>query len=440
MSTRRTKQFIILGSDILLFFLALWVSVSLRSGTFLSITEYERYIPLFLVVGSIYIILQYIVGAYDTYAQLAHLRQLRSACMSAATTFLLSTVFFYLLPSKSISPKTILLLTILFAITGSYVLRILLYTISKHTSFEETIGIIGRPDHPDIKELALVLQTHQDLSINWIESSPTAAHLTNVQTIAFHSEFFSSEPIKKLLYTHAVGTKKIITFSELYEAVCNKIPTGSLTTDWFITHVQAESIIYERIKTLFDYLFGVLLGMILVMTIIPIGLLITLTSKGPLFIKQTRIGKGGRHFLLYKFRTMYALAPDGSAETDGAVFSTKGDARITPVGRVLRKTRLDELPQVINVLRREISIIGPRPERPEIVSEIIETAPYFSARTLVMPGITGWAAVHQHYTDTTESTIEKLQYDLYYIKYRSLWNDIKILLLTIRAIIHLKGQ
>ena len=137
---------------------------------------------------------------------------------------------------------------------------------------------------------------------------------------------------------------------------------------------------------------------------------------------------------------MYVLNDDGSAETHGAQFATKNDKRITPIGKFLRKSRLDELPQCLNLLKKEITLIGPRPERPEIVNELTKRMPFYSLRHVVKPGLTSWAVIHQNYTDTMETSLKKLQYDLYYIKNRSFLLDISILLRTINIIFRMKGQ
>ncbi|MFA4831687.1 MAG: sugar transferase, partial [Patescibacteria group bacterium] len=138
--------------------------------------------------------------------------------------------------------------------------------------------------------------------------------------------------------------------------------------------------------------------------------------------------------------SMYALSDDGSAELNGAQFAKKKDARATPIGKLLRRTRLDELPQILNLLKRDITLIGPRPERPEIVSQLTGRMPYYPLRHIVRPGLTGWAVLHQNYTDTLETSLQKLQYDLYYIKNRSSLLDLSILLRTINVIVRMRGQ
>ncbi|OGH88889.1 MAG: hypothetical protein A2507_03310 [Candidatus Magasanikbacteria bacterium RIFOXYD12_FULL_33_17] len=137
---------------------------------------------------------------------------------------------------------------------------------------------------------------------------------------------------------------------------------------------------------------------------------------------------------------MYSLSKDGSAEIHGAEFAQKNDKRITSIGKILRKTRLDELPQVINLIKGEITVIGPRPERPEISADLEKQMPYYNIRNVIKPGITGWAQTQQHYTANLETSLQKFQYDLFYIKNRSILLDISILLKTVNVVLRAMGQ
>lgn len=159
-------------------------------------------------------------------------------------------------------------------------------------------------------------------------------------------------------------------------------------------------------------------------------------SPGPLFFWQTRVGRGGRPFRLVKFRTM---VPDAEKES-GAVWACDNDSRVTPVGRFLRKTRLDELPQVWNVLRGEMSLIGPRPERPEFVADLVRQVPYYQARHAVRPGITGWAQVRYRYGDSVQDAQTKLEYDLYYIKHQGFYLEASILVKTAAVMLGFRGR
>jgi sugar transferase (PEP-CTERM system associated) len=177
------------------------------------------------------------------------------------------------------------------------------------------------------------------------------------------------------------------------------------------------------------------LGLLIFLPFFPfVVLAVKLSSKGPLFFLQPRVGMGGRIFDVIKFRTMVT-----NAEADGAKWATKNDPRVTPVGRFMRKTRIDEVPQLWNVLRGDMGFVGPRPERPEFVKWLTEELPFYYLRTLIRPGLTGWAQVRYGYGATLAETKEKLEYDLYYIKHMSLGLDLLIMFETVKTILRRRG-
>ncbi len=184
---------------------------------------------------------------------------------------------------------------------------------------------------------------------------------------------------------------------------------------------------YSKSKRVLD-LVGALLISVLALPVLAVAaLLVKLTSRGPVFYSQTRVGRGGRPFTIWKVRSMYHNCEPYS----GAQWSQSGDPRVMPVGRILRRTHLDELPQLWNVLKGDMSLIGPRPERPEFVPQLELALPYYRDRLLVLPGVTGLAQIHFG-PDTDLASVErKLMFDLYYIKHLSLWGDLRILLATI---------
>jgi len=183
--------------------------------------------------------------------------------------------------------------------------------------------------------------------------------------------------------------------------------------------------------TLYSIVIALMLTIIFSPVMLIVAILVKLTSRGPIFHRQTRVGLNDSEFTVYKFRSMYA---DAEART-GPVWATKDDPRITPVGRWLRRLRLDEIPQLLNVLKGEMSLVGPRPERPEFVSSLSEKIPYYSYRHCVKPGITGWAQINYKYGDTLEDTIIKLEYDLYYIKNLALSLDTFIMFHTMKVML-----
>jgi sugar transferase (PEP-CTERM system associated) len=222
-----------------------------------------------------------------------------------------------------------------------------------------------------------------------------------------------------------------------YEKVCGRVCLKELRPSQLIYSGELGP---RRASIFYQTVMNLLMAAVAVVVAIPLMLLIALAvrlaSKGPALYRQVRVGMDGLPFTLYKFRSMRA---DAEAAT-GAVWASKDDPRVTPVGRILRKLRIDEIPQLFNVLKGEMSIVGPRPERPEFVQALSEKIPYYRQRHCVRPGITGWAQVNYKYGDTLEDTIEKLEYDLYYIKNMSPSLDFYIIFLTIKATLLSRGS
>ena len=191
-----------------------------------------------------------------------------------------------------------------------------------------------------------------------------------------------------------------------------------------------------KVKRIIDYTFAILIFLISLPITIIISIAIKMESKGPIFYKQERSGLNGKPFKVYKFRSMVQDAEKGT----GPMWSTKGDSRITKVGKFIRKVRIDEIPQVINILRGEMSLVGPRPERPFFVEKLSKEIPLYKRRLAVRPGLTGWAQVKHKYDETIEDVKMKLKYDLFYIENMSLRMDFKIIFRTVFVVLFGKGH
>jgi exopolysaccharide biosynthesis polyprenyl glycosylphosphotransferase len=232
---------------------------------------------------------------------------------------------------------------------------------------------------------------------------------------------------------------EIVRMQTVYEELLGRVPIFHLEVDWILRNLIETSrvnVFYLLAKRLMDLLVG-LMGLMLMGVVFPLIALANLLESGrPIFYTQTRSGLGDRTYGLLKFRTMRQ-----DAEKDGVPqWTAKNDQRVTRVGRVLRKTHLDELPQCVNILRGEMSIVGPRPERPELIALFQKNVPFYRARLLVKPGLTGWAQVHQDYAANVDETNLKLEYDLYYIKHRSLLLDLITILRTPATVLGLRGR
>ena len=227
-------------------------------------------------------------------------------------------------------------------------------------------------------------------------------------------------------------------YTQVYEELTYRIPVQHVEKDFYRYFPFSRSnqnklyLFFNRILDLFFSILGLLFGLVLSPFFI-IGNL--LANHGPLFYSQIRVGKNGENFKIYKLRSMII-----NAEKHGAQFAKAKDRRVTKFGRFLRRSRFDEIPQFINVIKGEMSVIGPRPERPEFVEDLKETIPFYEVRHLVKPGVTGWAQVNAKYGSSEEDSLEKLQYDLYYIKHRSLFLDITIIIKSFCTIVFFRGQ
>lgn len=243
---------------------------------------------------------------------------------------------------------------------------------------------------------------------------------------------------KAILDCREMGTP-FTTMESLYERLMSRVPlepAQSQLSAVFRMSQSATNRFYLMLRRLIDILVS-LIGCLLMIMLLPLVWLINqICSPGPLFYRQERLGKSGKRFTLTKFRSMVV---DAERDT-GPVWASGADKRVTTLGRILRNTRLDELPQFWNVLKGEMSLIGPRPERPEFVSQLTLQIPFYRARHAVKPGITGWAQVKHNYGASFEDARVKLQYDLYYIKYQGPYLDLLILLRTIQVVLQSKGR
>jgi exopolysaccharide biosynthesis polyprenyl glycosylphosphotransferase len=242
---------------------------------------------------------------------------------------------------------------------------------------------------------------------------------------------------KRLVECQANGVR-VNWMPEFYERLYQRIPIEHIDPSWAFYMMQNRPV-FNRFelgfKRLFDLLLLILALPVLLLVILPIALAIKLESKGPAFYRQLRCGRAGELFTIYKFRTMVV-----DAEIDGkARWATKDDPRITRMGRLLRKSRLDELPQLLNVLRGDMTIVGPRPERPEFVEQLEAEIPFYRTRLVVKPGITGWAQINYDYGNTIGDALMKLQYDFFYVRHWSIWMDLYILFRTAGVVLQLKG-
>ncbi|NLH48851.1 MAG: TIGR03013 family PEP-CTERM/XrtA system glycosyltransferase [Myxococcales bacterium] len=404
----------------------------------------------FLVMFVVIKVCFYYFDIYEISLHISFREFFSNLLSSFIAVILILTVIYYFYPPAKAGDYMVSLIAPL-SIFATILYRFLWNEFSKESSFTQRVVVLGtgRASQAVLEDVLRYSHSGYDV-VGVIDEQKTdredllgfpilgyAKQLPNLfdekpidSIIVALDEQRGNLPTEELMGLKLAGVRIVdnVTFHELFSG---KIILESLRPSWFVfTDGFKISRLRLFIKRVFDFLVA-LLGLILASPIILIiGLLIKLTSRGPILYRQERVGKGGRTFQLLKFRSMYT---DAEARS-GPVWAAMNDTRVTPVGRFIRRFRVDEIPQMWNVIAGSMSFVGPRPERPFFVKQLAAAIPYYHQRHVVKPGITGWAQVRYPYGASVEDSREKLQLDLYYIKHTNLGFDLKILFTTLRVL------
>lgn len=437
----QVKSLIIFFGDCLIFISSLYLTLIIRYRDEID-QKFLEHIPHFLLIFFLFIIIFYINGLYDL--RLANnFRKLKLLSVNSILIgALLSVLYFYLNVSAEVAPKTNLAIFLILYLCLFILWRYLIFSWIKANASRNKIAIIGSNDKTEklINELknnpgpgyacAVVIRNLEELQTLALKIKEH-----EIRTIVLVDDLGGSERLRDLLFGLLPEKINFFTYPDFYELLSNKIPVEAINQEWFLNNLkEGQRSYYNFSKRIIEMLISAIL-LIITLPLWPfIILAIKLNSKGPIFFKQTRLGRQSQKFKIYKFRTMTVKDNDLSP-------TKENDQRITKVGKFLRKTRLDELPQFLNIFNGEMSFVGPRPERPKIVAELEKEIPFYKTRLLVKPGLTGWNQISGHYHSANSSdSLKKLQYDLYYIKNRSLYLDLVITLKTIAIVLGAKGR
>ena len=305
---------------------------------------------------------------------------------------------------------------------------------------ERTLGrrrvlVVGSSD---VAEVAAAAHRGRSMAFEVLgdEPAPAIAGLTEIVTvhrpdlIVLADDQTSPAALDRLLEI-AHGRFRVAGLTSFYEYALGCVPLTHITPMWFMSLLHVRQRPHSRwLKRAFDIAVATTVLLIFA-PLLPLIALAVRSTPGPIVYRQMRLGEGGRRFTIYKFRTMV----DGAERPGEAVWATDADPRTTPVGAFLRRTHLDELPQLINVLKGDMSMVGPRPERPEFIAMLEESIPFWSRRLLIKPGMTGWAQVHCGYASDAAAAHEKLAYDFWYLRHRNLAVDLAVLVQTLRVVL-----
>lgn len=443
-SLNRREPIILFLGDLLAFSLALFLALAVRYGRVPSMSLVEGHVAPFVTLFLIWTVVFFIAGLYEKHTLVFKGKLPVLIFNTQVVNSLLAVLFFYLIPLFGIAPKTILLIHLVISFILVVVWRVMLVPRFGFRHRERAI-LIGAG--AEMKELREEVNGNERYNLAFISS----VDLDHIAGIAFQEEVVEkvySESVTSIvidlkheqavkilpsLYNLIFSNVRFLDMHKVYEEVFDRIPLSLVGYSWFLENISFSShTVYDTLKRSMDIVIGGVLGLISLVVYPFVILAIKIEGNGPVFIVQDRVGQGNRMIKLWKFRSMRG--------SDGGVWLSHEDARVTRVGRFLRRSRIDELPQLWNVVRGDISLIGPRPDIVDLGKKLAQELPYYTVRNLIKPGLSGWAQLKQDLPpQSIAETRLRLAYDLYYLKNRSFILDLIIAIKTIKVLLLRKG-
>ena len=430
----RAKAFLLLLSDIFVLYLSLFLMLLLRYHADLQDPIVKQHFLPFSLVFILWLLSFYVVGLYDLRLLRNGIRLLKMMGAAIGAGIFLSVLFFYLVPLAGITPKTNLaIFVVIFAILELPIRQLIISRIGVKEARVNMILVGGKEI---AGRVAAAVESNPQLGyeVSGIFSEDAeiggiigAMRESRADLLVVPRRLLADSPAREELYQLLASGATVYTLADFCEMVFQFIPLNDLDEGWFIEHSIGEDKFYDRLKRFIELILASALFLILLPLMALAALLVIITSSGPALFTQPRTGLNWREFVILKFRTMRNNAA-------GPNWTLENDPRITGLGKLLRHTHLDELPQLINVIKGEVSFVGPRPERPELSGLYDRDVPYYHIRQRVLPGITGWAQINYRPSASVEDAAVKFEYDLYYLKNRSLMLDLSILFRTIKNV------
>jgi len=440
---------VLIVGDIIAFVFSLILTLAIRYESIPGRGLLLLHLQSFSILFVIFVIVHFSAGLYDKQAAVIRGRAQSLIFKVQAINVLIGIAFFYFAP-VSIAPKANLFIYFVVSTAVLYIWRTVMFPVVS-ASKKQVAVLVGKG--PDIQDLRDEINGSGRYGI--IFPSLIAPTAEVGRTVAAIKEAVSKnaasiivadlhdkalESVMPFLYSLIFDGVQVIDASRLYESVFDRIPLSMVGERWLVENSTAalgSRRVYDTAKRILDVVAAILIGIVSLFFYPFIYIAIKLEDGGSLFVRQERIGKNGKPISMAKFRSM--TADDGGAYAEGG----KTVHKVTRVGRLIRLTRIDELPQLWSVIKGDQSLVGPRPELPPLVKIYEKEIPYYNARHLITPGLSGWAQIyhraHPHHAVAVEDTRDKLSYDLYYVKNRSLMLDLKIALQTLKSILSKQG-
>ncbi len=435
------KRLFLIAGDLVALYAALFLTIWIRYGEEFNVRLFEHLFPM-SVIFAIWTLVFSIAGLYDLARLRNNIEFIKTLWLTLAINAVLAALLFYLIPSLfGITPRrNLFVFLVIFLFTETVWRR----AANRALAAQHPAHIVILGGEESAGELTRFIRENPPLgyrTTTWSAENALALFSGRRSSIRQfvadqHIDFFvvplhmkDSPPLKEMISALLAAGVRMIDLVQFYEATIRKLPVRAVDELWLMEHMGDQHRFYDNLKRAAEFLFALTLQVLLAPLELLIACAVKVSSAGPAIYRQVRIGRHGEPFTLYKFRTMRA-----DAEKNGPQWAEPYDRRTTPVGKLLRISHLDELPQLVNILKGELSFVGPRPERPEIIKDLRAQVPFYDLRQLIKPGVTGWAQINYPSDKTIDDVKEKLQYDLYYLNNRSFVLDLAIVIRTIKTI------
>lgn len=440
----RSRNLILFLGDFALMYASLVAALVVRGGFSFMFDALPAHVIPFTFLFAVWSIAFYINDLYSRRRLRVDWDFVRASVGSMLANLGAAVAFFYLIgPSVGITPKTNLFLMMALFMAAFVAWRRIAAALFTNDNARKSVLFL----EPDGIAEGLIRQIESDPSVPYVmrgairiddgveqalEAIPPGQ--SGIDTVVVGNARFAE--LERFLYGITLRGSTVVDGASFWEELNGEIPVSEINAAWLVNHFgDMHKRQFEALKRGRDAAMALVLTASLSWLLALIALAVRLSSPGPAFYRQVRVGKDGRQFVVVKFRTMVQ-----DAEKSGPAWSEKGDQRVTSIGRYLRHTHLDELPQLWNIIRGDMSFVGPRPERPEFVGELEKMVPYYPLRHLVRPGVSGWAQINYRYGASVDDATKKLAYDLYYIKHRNHLLDLKIGLKTAAMVFRGEGR
>jgi exopolysaccharide biosynthesis polyprenyl glycosylphosphotransferase len=424
------RTWIIVLGDFISFFIAFIMLIVIRFKPEAYNSAVNSHVLPFIVLYLCWVLIFYIFGLYDLLNIKPTIPYLKRWILALVSSFTLGMLLFYFVPIFGISPKVNLVIQVIGFGISSFLFRRIIYNLFSKAITQPVI-LVGGSTY--LAELEKTIASNPQIGLNTVghfqNVSEINLDLRNIKNVVIILDKKTETLDQNILDFYNKGVE-IIDTAKAYEKYLHKIPVAYIDLSFIIENVNIKKyVIYAIITSIINIIFSLIILIISSPFLLIAVVLVYAHDRGPVFYTHERVGLGGKTFKLYKIRSMNI-----DAEKDGVKWTEHNDQRITPIGKIIRKLHIDEIPQMVNILKGDISLVGPRPERPEFVELLEKEIPYYSFRHIIRPGFTGWAQIKYRYANTSESSKEKFEYDLYYIKNRNIFLDFGIIIRTIQII------